>query len=136
MVTRRLSLRAQNPQRRYDLFDAQAPIDVDRSSTITGFPGAAGRIEGFVRVLETPEEGGKLQRGEILVAVTTNVGWTPLFLRAGAVVTDVGAPLSHAAIVARELGVPAVVGCGDATTRLKTGDHVRVDGAHGTVEIL
>jgi pyruvate,water dikinase len=70
------------------------------------------------------------------VAVTTNVGWTPLFPRAAAVVTDVGAPLSHAAIVARELGIPAVVGCGSATTRLRTGDRVRVDGGQGTVEIL
>ena len=66
----------------------------------------------------------------------TNVGWTPLFPRAGAVVTDVGAPLSHAAIVARELGIPAVVGCGDATMRLRTGDRVRVDGEQGTVEVL
>jgi pyruvate,water dikinase len=70
------------------------------------------------------------------VAVTTNVGWTPIFPRAAAVVTDVGAPLSHAAIVARELGIPAVVGCGSATTRLRTGDRVRVDGGQGTVEIL
>ena len=66
----------------------------------------------------------------------TNVGWTPLFPRAAAVVTDVGAPLSHAAIVARELGIPAVVGCGDATMRLKTGDRVRVDSTAGTVELL
>ena len=70
------------------------------------------------------------------MAVTTNVGWTPIFPRAAAVVTDVGAPLSHAAIVARELGIPAVVGCGNATMRLKTGDRVRVDGGRGTVEIL
>jgi pyruvate,water dikinase len=87
-------------------------------------------------VLDGPEQGDQLQPGEILVAVTTNVGWTPLFPRAGAVVTDVGAPLSHAAIVARELGIPAVVGCGSATTRLRTGDRVRVDGGQGTVEIL
>ena len=66
----------------------------------------------------------------------TNVGWTPLFPRAAAVVTDVGAPLSHAAIVARELGIPAVVGCGNATMRLRTGDLVRVDGTAGTVEVL
>ncbi len=70
------------------------------------------------------------------MAVTTNVGWTPIFPRAAAVVTDVGAPLSHAAIVARELGIPAVVGCGIATTRLRTGDRVRVDGGIGKVEIL
>jgi pyruvate,water dikinase len=56
--------------------------------------------------------------------------------RAAAVVTDVGAPLSHAAIVARELGIPAVVGCGSATTRLRIGDWVRVDGGQGTVELL
>ena len=77
-----------------------------------------------------------MQPGEILVAVTTNVGWTPIFPRAAAVVTDVGAPLSHAAIIARELGIPAVVGCFNATAALKTGDHVRVDGNAGTVTIL
>jgi pyruvate,water dikinase len=77
-----------------------------------------------------------LQEGEIMVTVLTDIAWTPLFLRAAAVVTDVGAPLSHAAIVARELGIPAVVGCGDATMRLKTGDRVLVDGSQGTVQIL
>ena len=87
-------------------------------------------------MLASPEEGDKLQSGEILVTRVTNVGWTPLFPRAAAVVTDVGAPLSHAAIVARELGIPAVVGCGNATMRLHTGDVVRVDGSHGTVELL
>lgn len=127
---------AADPGRRYDVYDAQAPLPVDRSKTVRGFPGAAGRVEGRVRRLDSPEESAALQPGEILVAVTTNVGWTPLFPRAGAVVTDVGAPLSHAAIVARELGIPAVVGCGDATTRLHTGDLVRVDGAQGTVELI
>ena len=86
--------------------------------------------------MDKPEDGSQLQAGEILVTVTTNVGWTPLFPRLAAIVTDVGAPLSHAAIVARELGIPAVVGCGNATMRLKTGDRVRVDGGRGTVEIL
>ncbi|WP_233098024.1 PEP-utilizing enzyme [Dictyobacter vulcani] len=80
--------------------------------------------------------GNELQPGEILVTIVTNIGWTPLFPRAAAVVTDVGAPLSHAAIVARELGIPAVVGCGNATMRLHTGDLVRVNGGQGTVEIL
>lgn len=95
-----------------------------------------GVVEGIVRRLDTPEEGHHLQPGEILVTTTTNVGWTPLFPRAAAIVTDVGAPLSHAAIVARELGLPAVVGCGDATLRLKTGDRVRVNGGQGTVEMI
>jgi phosphoenolpyruvate synthase/pyruvate phosphate dikinase len=89
-----------------------------------------------VRVLNDVAEGVALQPGEVLVTTITNVGWTPLFPRAAAVVTDVGAPLSHAAIVARELGIPAVVGCGNATMRLRTGDRVRVDGTAGTVEVL
>ncbi len=74
--------------------------------------------------------------GEILVTSTTNVGWTPLFPKAAAIITDIGAPLSHAAIGARELGIPAVVGCGNATTRLKTGDRVIIDGGQGVVQIL
>jgi phosphohistidine swiveling domain-containing protein len=127
---------AANPNRRSDIYDATTAAPVSTSSTISGFAGAAGRVEGRVRVLDGPEQGDQLQPGEILVAVTTNVGWTPLFPRAAAVVTDVGAPLSHAAIVARELGIPAVVGCGSATTRLRSGDRVRVDGGRGTVEIL
>ena len=98
--------------------------------------GAAGVVEGRARVLAAAEEGAQLQPGEILVTTVTNVGWTPLFPRAAAVVTDVGAPLSHAAIVARELGIPAVVGCGNATMRLHTGDRVRVDGGRGVVELL
>lgn len=90
----------------------------------------------MARKVERVEDGNQIHPGEILVTVTTNVGWTPLFPRLAAIVTDVGAPLSHAAIVARELGIPAVVGCGNATMRLKTGDHVQVDGGLGIVEIL
>jgi pyruvate,water dikinase len=90
----------------------------------------------MARLVDHPDKGQLFQQGEILVAVQTDVVWTLLFPRAAAVVTDVGAPLSHAAIVARELGIPAVVGCGDATTRIRTGDRIRVDGAQGTVEIL
>jgi pyruvate,water dikinase len=98
---------------------------------ITGFAGSAGTVEGLVRRLDRPQEGNQLRPGEILVTATTNVGWTLLFSRAAAIVTDVGAPLSHAAIVARELGIPAVVGCGNATMYLNTGDRVRVDGGQG-----
>ncbi len=123
--------------RRMDFYDSTMPLDVASDSEILkGFAGATGRIEGTVRILSIPEEGEKLQPGEILVATTTNVGWTPLFPRAAAIITDVGAPLSHAAIVARELGIPAVVGCGNATLRLKTGDKVIVDGGQGIVHIL
>ncbi len=126
-----------DPNRRMDYYDSTIPLSVaSGSEELKGFPGAAGRVEGTVRVLENPEEGYKLEPGEILAAVTTNVGWTPLFPKAAAIITDVGAPLSHAAIVARELGIPAVVGCGNATARLKTGDKVIVDGGRGTVNIL
>ena len=127
---------AADSNRRSDYFDARQTIARDVEPVLRGFPGAVGCAEGVVRRINRPEEGDSLQPGEILVTATTNVGWTPLFPRAAAIVTDVGAPLSHAAIVARELGIPAVVGCGDATARLRTGDRVRVDGARGVVEIL
>jgi rifampicin phosphotransferase len=116
-------------------FDPDAARQVT-GSDIRGFPGVAGVVEGVARVVSTMEEAQALQSGEILVTVVTNIGWTPLFPRAAAVVTDVGAPLSHAAIVARELGIPAVVGCGNATARLSTGDRIRVDGTQGTVTLL
>lgn len=127
---------ANDKNRRYDIYDTTSIAPTNASDTISGFAGAAGCVEGRVRVLDRPEQGDQLQTGEILVAVTTNIGWTPLFPRVAALVTDVGAPLSHAAIVARELGIPAVVGCGSATSRLRTGDRVRVNGGRGTVEIL
>jgi phosphohistidine swiveling domain-containing protein len=126
---------AKDGNRRIDYYDPTRPIEAPESDVLKGIPGAAGRVEGRVRILLTPEEGEKLQPGEILVAATTNVGWTPLFPKAAAIITDIGAPLSHAAIVARELGIPAVVGCGQATTRLKTGDRVIVDGGQGVVHI-
>src|SRR6266516_2459840 len=126
---------AANPQRRSDVFDASGK-STPSGDAITGFPGAPGTVEGRARVVLTVEEGEQLRAGEILVTTVTNIGWTPLFPRAIAVVTDVGAPLSHAAIVARELGIPAVVGCGNATMRLHTGDWLRVNGELGTVEIV
>jgi pyruvate,water dikinase len=130
---------ANDPERRGDVYDATHSLTANAPSNdriLRGHPGSAGRTEGMVRRIDVPEEGDQLAPGEILVTGTTNVGWTPLFPRAAAVVTDIGGALSHAAIVARELGIPAVVGCHDATTRLKTGDHVRVDGGQGTIEIL
>ncbi len=128
---------AADPHRRVDYYNqGAAQTTTGPDDAITGFPGAAGVVEGTARVLCTPEDGAQLGDGEILVTTVTNIGWTPIFPRAAAVVTDVGAPLSHAAIVARELGIPAVVGCGNATTLLHSGDWIRVDGGAGTVEIL
>ena len=127
---------AADPNRRSDFYDARQTGCAALSTTITGFAGAAGCVEGAVRRIDRVEDGNQVLPGEILVTTITNVGWTPLFPRLAAIVTDVGAPLSHAAIVARELGIPAVIGCGNATMLLKTGDRVRVDGGRGTVEIL
>ena len=129
---------AADPHRRSDRFieGETSGSTVNGSTTARGFPGSAGIVEGSVRVLADAADGVALHDGEVLVTVITNVGWTPLFPRAAAVITDVGAPLSHAAIVARELGIPAVVGCGNATMILKTGDRVRVDGTAGTVQVL
>ncbi|MFZ6026989.1 MAG: PEP/pyruvate-binding domain-containing protein [Chloroflexota bacterium] len=131
---------ATDANRRSDFFDsraasAHAPIAA-HAYIIQGAAGALGVVEGIVRKLERLEDGGQFEAGEVLVTTMTNIGWTPLFPRAAAIVTDLGAPLSHAAIVARELGIPAVVGCGDATARLRTGDRVRVDGGRGLVEVL
>ena len=125
---------AADPHRRSDVFIEGSAKEADVA--VRGFPGSAGVVEARVRVINDAADGGALQPGEALVTTITNVGWTPLFPRAAAVITDVGAPLSHAAIVARELGIPAVVGCGNATMRLRTGDLVRVDGTAGTVEVL
>lgn len=127
---------AADPNRRSDFYDARQTGTAAISSTIKGFAGAGGCVEGLVRRIDRIEDGDQIQLGEILVTSVTNVGWTPLFPRLAAIITDVGAPLSHAAIVARELGIPAVVGCGNATMLLNTGDRVRVDGSAGSVEVL
>lgn len=135
---------AADPNRRNDIYDAYASTsnstydssEESKREAITGSPGSAGRIEGMVRRLDRLEEADQLQKGEILVTSQTDIAWTPLFPRVAAIVTDVGAPLSHAAIVARELGIPAVVGCGNATMRLCTGDRVIVDGGKGIVMVL
>jgi pyruvate,water dikinase len=127
---------AADPNRRSDVYDAHVALPLAVTNVIQGFAGAAGLVEGIVRRIDRIEDSYLLRAGEILLTTTTNVGWTPLFPRAAAIITDVGAPLSHAAIVARELGIPAVVGCNEATLRLKTGDRVRVNGGQGFVEIL
>lgn len=104
------------------------------TAIVTGTPASAGRATGTVRVIRGPEHFDELEPGEILVARLTAPAWTPLFTRAAAVVTDVGSPAAHASIIAREYGIPAVVGCGDATARLRTGMRVTVDGGTGNVE--
>ena len=100
---------------------------------VQGLAASAGRASGVVRVLQTPDEGHRLQAGEVLVAPMTSPDWVPTMRRAAAVVTDGGGMTCHAAIVSRELCVPAVVGARNATTVLRDGELVTVDGGHGTV---
>lgn len=110
-------------------------VDTDKT-VITGVAGSCGQAEGCARVLKSIAEADTLEKGEILVVPAANIGWVKIFPKAAAIVTDVGAPLSHAVIVARELGIPAVVSCQCASGVLKTGDKIRVDGTTGKVILL
>jgi len=110
--------------------------DGDGNGALTGFAGSGGVVEGTARVILDVRDIGKLEKGEILVAPVTSPSWTPVFGKVAAAVSDIGGIMSHAAIVAREYGMPAVVGTGSATARIKTGDRLRVDGDNGVVTIL
>jgi pyruvate,water dikinase len=106
------------------------------SNEIKGFAASSGVVEGTARVVRSVEEISRLQKGDVLVCQVTNPTWAPIFQKISAAVSDIGGSMSHAAIVAREYGLPAVVGTGNATSRIKDGQRVRVDGARGTVTIL
>ena len=103
---------------------------------IVGRPASRGVVEGPVRVAKSIHEARAVQRGEILVAPVTDVGWTPYFTVIAALVTDIGSSVSHGAVVAREYGLPCVVNTLVGTQVLQTGDRVRVDGDHGVVTRL
>ncbi|WP_314193467.1 PEP/pyruvate-binding domain-containing protein [uncultured Arthrobacter sp.] len=102
------------------------------AKALSGSPASAGTVTAPARVILDPV-GAHLEPGEILVAPSTDPGWTPLFLTAGGLVMEMGGPNSHGAVVAREYGIPAVVGVADATSLLRTGQEVAVDGGAGTV---
>jgi pyruvate,water dikinase len=102
------------------------------AGVLSGTPASAGTVTARARVILDPE-GAHLEPGEILVAPSTDPGWTPLFLTAGGLVMEMGGPNSHGAVVAREYGIPAVVGVPDATSRIATGQSITVDGAAGTI---
>jgi pyruvate, water dikinase len=113
-----------------------AAEDSRSGPTLSGFAASPGTAEGRARVILDVDRLGELQAGEILVAPVTSPSWTPVFGQIAAAVSDIGGIMSHAAIVSREYRLPAVVGTGDATTRIKTGDLLRVDGDAGTVTIV
>jgi pyruvate,water dikinase len=102
---------------------------------LRGAPASHGRIKARARVIMDPSRGAGMEKGEILVAPFTDPGWTPLFLTAGGLVMEIGGMMSHGAVVAREYGIPAVVGVKGATQTIKNGDVIEVDGGAGEVRI-
>jgi pyruvate, water dikinase len=106
------------------------------SNEVRGFAASSGVVEGIARIVKSVEELSRLQQGDILVCHVTNPTWTPIFQKIRAAVSDIGGSMSHAAIVAREYGLPAVVGTGNATSKIKDGQRIRVDGGRGIVTLL
>lgn len=103
---------------------------------LRGMAGSPGIVEGVARVLRSPDQLGELKKGEILVTPVTAPSWAPVFGKISAAVTDIGGMMSHAAIVCREYGLPALTGTGNASSKISTGMRLRVDGNAGTVTIL
>jgi pyruvate,water dikinase len=110
----------------------------DRSGegVVTGAPVSRGVVEGVARVVLDPQSDDPLEPGEILVCRTTDPSWASTMMLASALVIDIGGPISHGAIVARELGIPCVTGTRDGTAQIRTGDRVRVDGAKGEARVI
>jgi pyruvate, water dikinase len=106
------------------------------SNEIRGFAASSGVVDGVARVVTSVDEIDRLRQGDILVCHITNPTWAPVFQKIAATVSDIGGSMSHAAIVAREYGLPAVVGTGTATQKIKDGQRIRVDGGRGLVTIL
>ncbi len=120
--------------------EGEAPsADIEREDVpddaLVGTGVSGGIVEGPARVVHDPAE-ETIEKDEILIAPSSDPGWTPLFLNAAGIVVEVGGRLSHGALVAREYGLPGVVSVAEATQRIETGDHIRVDGTRGTVELL
>ena len=114
--------------------EAVATVATPEPGTLVGSPASAGTVSGVARVVLDPV-GARLEPGEILVAPSTDPGWTPLFLTAGGLVMEMGGSNSHGAVVAREYGIPAVVGVPGATRDITSGMRVTVDGAAGVVRL-
>ncbi len=116
-------------------YEGMRATGVEQEGRISGSPVSPGVVEGVVHVVFDPHA-AQLAPGEILVCPGTDPAWTPLFLAAGGLVMEVGGLMTHGSVVAREYGIPAVVGVHQATTRLKTGQRVRVNGSSGVIELL
>jgi pyruvate,water dikinase len=121
----------------YRVFENMMPAvsHEQTGNVLTGIGASTGQVTAPARVLGGPADFGRMRSGDVLVASITTPAWTPLFAMASAVVTDIGGPLSHSSIVAREYGIPAVLGTGVATRRIPDGSQIRVDGDAGTVTL-
>jgi rifampicin phosphotransferase len=117
--------------------DAFVPADNESQTggVLKGLGASPGKVTGRARLLAGPQDFDQMRPGEILVATNTTPAWTPLFAMASAIVTDIGGPLSHGSIVAREYGIPAVLGTGVATRRIHSGQLLIVDGSAGIVRL-
>ena len=122
---RRLDLSGSETQRR-NLADA---------TTLQGFAVSPGRVTAPASVIRSPADFAQMEPGTILVCPTTTPAWTPLFAQARGLVTDIGGILAHGSIVAREYGIPAVMGTGNATQRIASGQEITIDGSAGTVTL-
>jgi pyruvate,water dikinase len=122
--------------RAFGKFFGQQPQQVADPHIVLGNAGSPGVASGPARVIRTLDEADKLQSGDVLVTRSTASAWTPLFATAAAIVTDAGGILSHCAVVAREYRLPAVVGTGTATTAIRDGQMVEVDGSAGVVRVI
>jgi rifampicin phosphotransferase len=116
--------------------DAVNHVSLGVGESVAGLPGCAGQAEGIARVILDSNDPSALEPGDILVAPITDPSWTPLFVPAAGVVVDVGAPMSHAIIVSRELGIPCVISATGATRSIPNGARIRVDGDTGVVTVL
>lgn len=123
------------PARWRGLVEPQQKAAAEYGAAVEGLGASAGIVEGLVRVVLDPAA-DELEEGEILVCRTTDPGWASYFFIAAGVVIDIGGPLSHGAIIARELGLPCVINARNATQQLHTGDRVRIDGTTGKVTVL
>jgi phosphohistidine swiveling domain-containing protein len=117
-------------------FPDRLDIEQGAAETVTGIAGSPGQVEGTAKVVLSVDEFDEVKKGDILVCQMTNPAWTPLFALISGIVTDAGGTVSHPAVMAREFGIPAVLGASVATTRIKSGDRLRVNGSTGVVEVL
>ncbi|MGE3535947.1 MAG: PEP/pyruvate-binding domain-containing protein [Candidatus Tectimicrobiota bacterium] len=140
IAQRRLAQQRDATRQAPDLLIDERPVYAEtlipQGRVLTGLPSSPGRVTGTARVLRTPHDRARLQPGDILVAPSTDPGWTPLFLLASGLVMETGGYLSHGAIVAREYGIPAVLNVSLATQRIPDGSTILLDGAQGTVHLV